>query len=64
MSRLEKPIYDSTTGEPLNKAALESEEQANGHCDHWKPHGVDTTKWIWCHQCQRYECLKCQHEEM
>lgn len=63
MGRLEEPMYDSDTGAPINQAAFELGIAGGEHCDHWTLHN-DSKEYLWCHQCQRWECPKCQHEEI
>lgn len=69
-SVLDKPKW-SEDGVPLNEAAFAQDQWVDMTCceecrkafanyfGKGLPLGIE-----WCCQCQRYECLKCQHEEI
>ncbi len=69
-SILDEPEW-TPDGVPNNEAAFRQEQWADMTCcqecrdafgnyfEKGLPPGI-----IWCSQCQRYECPKCQHEEI
>lgn len=59
-----EPAYSPDTGAVMNASAFRYEQEIDMFCGHYDGFNYDKATWYWCPQCQRFECPKCQHEEI